>query len=147
MKRSLPSICLLLVLAVAPAYADVDLVTVPDRSYLQLTIYNSEDLTLVRERRTLTLKQGLNRIQFEWHGTLIDPTSVNMMPLQHQDDVVLLDTTYPPGRPDVCQWSIASGIEGPVPVEIWYFTSAISWQANYVCLANADEVRVKSLLR
>ena len=61
MNRSLPSIRVLLLgllfghmlaLTPAPAYADVDLVTVPDRSYLQLTIYNSEDLTLVRERRT-----------------------------------------------------------------------------------------------
>ncbi len=42
------------------SYAKIDLVTLPDRDKTQLTIYNSADLTLVREQRTLTLKKGLN---------------------------------------------------------------------------------------
>ena len=37
------------------AQAKVDLVTVPARDTVQLTIYNQEDLTLVREQRALTL--------------------------------------------------------------------------------------------
>jgi hypothetical protein len=41
----------------APASA-IELVTLPRRDELQLTIYNSADLTLVRERRNLTLKRG-----------------------------------------------------------------------------------------
>ena len=40
---------------------------------MQLTIYNSADLTLVRESRALTLKQGINKLQFSWVNTLIDP--------------------------------------------------------------------------
>ena len=42
------------------AAAKVDLVTLPRREKAQLTIYNSADLTLVREQRSLTLKKGLN---------------------------------------------------------------------------------------
>ena len=141
MRKMLIPVCFV-GLGLPRAVAAVDLVTLPSRAYLQLTVYNSEDLTLVRERRVLTFKTGLNRIQFDWHGTLIDPTSVNLMPLEHQDKVVVLDTSFPPNRPDVCQWSIASGIEGPVLVEIWYFTSGITWQADYVCLANADETEM-----
>ena len=52
-------------------WADVDVVTIPRREGTQLTIYNSEDLTMVREHRLLTLKQGINRIQFSWAETLI----------------------------------------------------------------------------
>ena len=40
------------------ARAAVDLVTIPTREGTQLTIYNSEDITMVREHRLLTVKQG-----------------------------------------------------------------------------------------
>ncbi|MEI8375724.1 MAG: hypothetical protein WCJ35_23120, partial [Planctomycetota bacterium] len=46
---------------VAPALAAVDLVTLPTREGTQLTIYNSEDITMVREHRLLTVK--LRRIR------------------------------------------------------------------------------------
>ena len=36
----------------------------PKRDTVQLTIYNSEDLTLVRETRTVTFKKGVNPLQF-----------------------------------------------------------------------------------
>ena len=39
----------------APAFAAVDLVTLPRREGTQLTIYNSEDITMVREHRLLTV--------------------------------------------------------------------------------------------
>ena len=35
---------------------NIDLSTVPDRDTVQLTIYNSEDLTLVRETRKVSFK-------------------------------------------------------------------------------------------
>src|ERR1051325_2994378 len=61
------------------AYArNVDLSTVPQRNTVQLTIYNSEDLTLVRETRTVTFKKGANPLQFSWANTLIDPSSVEI---------------------------------------------------------------------
>ena len=62
MKRMLVAALILLCTCVSPADAAVDLVSLPGRSYLQLTVYNSEDLTLVRERRLLTFKKGLNNI-------------------------------------------------------------------------------------
>ena len=49
---------------------NVDLVTLPQRSSVQLTIYNAEDLTLVKETRYITLKKGRNQLQFSWAGTL-----------------------------------------------------------------------------
>src|SRR5262245_62169227 len=57
---------------------NVDLSTVPARDSVQLTIYNSEDLTLVRETRKVSFKNGVNPLQFSWANTLIDPTSVQL---------------------------------------------------------------------
>jgi hypothetical protein len=134
---------LVLILAVAtPAMAAVDLLTLPTREGTQLTIYNSEDITMVREHRLLTVKEGVNRIQFSWANTLIDPTSIEFRILDHQDKVDLVDTTFPSGRNDALQWNIKSQMAGKIPVEIRYFTSGITWSADYVGIANEDETKL-----
>jgi len=125
-----------------PVSAAVDLVTIPRREGVQLTIYNSEDVTMVREHRMLTVKRGVNRIQFSWANTLIDPTSIDFRILDHQDAVDLIDTTFPAGRNDALQWNVQSGIDGKLPVEIRYFTSGITWTADYVGIANEDETKL-----
>jgi hypothetical protein len=127
---------------VAPLKAAVDLVTLPTREGTQFTIYNSEDITMVREHRLLTVKEGVNRIQFSWANTLIDPTSIEFRILDHQDNVDLVDTTYPAGRNDALQWNVKSQIAGKIPVEIRYFTSGITWAADYVGIANEDETKL-----
>src|SRR5208282_1534942 len=124
------------------ASAAVDLVTLPTRETTQLTIYNSEDITMVREHRMLTVKIGVNKIQFSWANTLIDPTSIEFRILDKQDKVDLVDTTFPAGRNDALQWNISSKIAGKIPVEIRYFTSGITWSADYVGIANEDETKI-----
>jgi len=140
-KRS-PLALLLLAALAAPALAAVDLVTIPRREATQLTIYNSEDITMVREHRLLTVKKGINRIQFSWANTLIDPTSIDFRILDHEDQVELIDTTFPAGRNDALQWNIRSGMAGKIPVEIRYFTSGITWTADYVGISDQDETRL-----
>jgi hypothetical protein len=125
-----------------PSLAAVDLVTLPTREGTQLTIYNSEDITMVREHRLLTVKEGVNRIQFAWANTLIDPTSIEFRILENQDKVDLVDTTFPAGRNDALQWNIQSRMAGKLPVEIRYFTSGITWAADYVGIANEDETKL-----
>jgi hypothetical protein len=127
----------------ALAVADVDLVTLPTREGVQLTIYNSEDITMVREHRLLTVKPGVNRIQFSWANTLIDPTSIDFRILAHQQKVDLIDTTFPAGRNDALQWNIRSELAGKLPVEIRYFTSGITWTADYVGIADQDETKMR----
>jgi len=124
------------------AWCDVDLVTIPGRDYVQLTIYNTVDLTLARERRSLTFKEGQNRIQFSWTNTLIDPTSLKIRVLDHSDKIILLDTTYPPNRRDALQWNFESSIKGPVLVEISYFTSGLTWKAEYAAISNYEETEI-----
>jgi len=143
MKKLAMPVSLLLLFALAgPSLAAVDLVTIPRREGVQLTIYNSEDITMVRETRLLTVKNGINRIQFTWANTLIDPTSIDFRILDHVDKVDLIDTTFPSGRNDALQWNIKSQMAGKIPVEIRYFTSGITWKADYVGIANEDETKL-----
>ena len=121
---------------------NVDLSTVPKRESVQLTIYNSEDLTLVRETRKVSFKKGENGLQFSWANTLIDPTSVRLRFLSHADKLDLLDTTFPHDKPQMLYWNVQSELDGEATVEITYFTSGISWSADYVAIANQDETQM-----
>jgi hypothetical protein len=124
------------------AQSNVDLSTVPSRDSVQLTIYNSEDLTLVRETRKVSFKKGANPLQFNWANTLIDPTSVRLRFLTSPDKLELLDTTYPHAKPQMLYWNVQSELDGEATVEITYFTSGISWAADYVCIANPGETEM-----
>jgi hypothetical protein len=121
---------------------NVDLSTVPNRDTVQLTIYNSEDITLVRETRKISFKKGGNPLQFSWANTLIDPTSVQLRFLTDPDKLEVLDTTYPHAKPHMLYWNVESEIDGEATIEITYFTSGISWSADYVLIANRDETQV-----
>lgn len=118
---------------------NVDLATVPSRNTVQLTIYNAEDLTLVRETRAVSFRQGINPLQFSWANTLIDPTSVELKFRQPNAGLEVLDTTYPHDKPQMLYWNVQSDTDREATIEISYFTSGISWEANYVALADPDE--------
>jgi len=118
---------------------NVDLSTVPSRQTVQLTIYNSEDLTLVRETRAISFKRGANPLQFSWANTLIDPTSVELRFLTAADKLEVLDTTFPHDKPQMLYWNVQSELEGEATVEITYFTSGITWSADYLCIADPAE--------
>ncbi len=118
---------------------NVDLSTVPKRDSVQLTIYNSEDLTLVRETRTVTFKKGVNPLQFSWANTLIDPTSVDLKFLTNADKLDVLDTTFPHDKPQQLFWNVQSEIDGEATIQITYFTSGITWSADYLLIADKDE--------
>src|SRR2546422_8154834 len=119
--------------------ARVNVVTLPGRDSVQLTIYNSADLTLVKETRVLTFRKGINKLAFSWVNTLIDPTSVEFRALTHADAVDVLDVSFPPRATNTLEWRIASEFAGEVQVEIRYFTSGISWSADYVAEADKPE--------
>jgi len=121
---------------------NVDLVTLPGRDTVQLTIYNSEDLTLVKETRQVMLKKGANQLQFSWANTLIDPTSVMFRVLEHADQIELLDTLFPGQKPQHLIWNIESKFEGQVKVEVSYFTSGLTWSMDYVGISDADETKM-----
>ena len=127
---SLPTVCLA---------RNVDLSTVPRRDTVSLTIYNSEDLTLVRETRSVTFKKGVNPLQFSWANTLIDPTSVQLRFLKSPEKLEVLDTTFPHDKPQMLYWNVQSDFDGEATIEITYFTSGISWSADYTLVADKNE--------
>ena len=122
-----------------PTFAKVDLVTLPSRDTVQLTIYNSADMTLVRESRALTVKEGLNKLQFSWANTLIDPTSLEMLPRAQADKIDIAELVYPPRVRNLGLWNVHSSMSGKVPVEITYLTSGLSWRAFYMGTLTEDE--------
>jgi hypothetical protein len=131
-----------LLLVSSETHARINVVTLPNRDTVQLTIYNSADLTLVKETRHLTFKKGINKLEFSWANTLIDPTSVEFRPLTHVDEVELQDVSFPPRVANTLEWRINSEFAGEVVVEIRYFTSGISWTADYVVEANKTETQM-----
>ena len=122
----------------APASA-IELVVLPRRDKVQLTIYNSADLTLVRERRNLTLKRGWNWLQFMWANTLIDPTSLSLEPLAESDKIDIQQLVFPARLRELGRWLIRSEVSGQVPFEITYFTSGLNWRAFYMGTLAEDE--------
>ena len=138
MKRIIFTL-LVIVVMTGVSRAKVDLVTLPSRDTVQLTIYNSADMTLVRESRALTLKDGENKLQFSWANTLIDPTSLEMLPKADADKIDIAELTYPPRVMNLGLWNIESAVRGKVPVEISYLTSGLSWRAFYMGTLTEDE--------
>ncbi len=146
MRKSATAFCLILALTLLPdssTWAKIDLVTLPSREKVQITIYNSADLTLARDIRTLTMRNGPNRLQFAWSGTLIDPTSLEMLPLDQAREIQLQSLEFPPRVQGLGIWNIDSNVAGKVPFEITYFTSGISWQAYYLATLTPDEDAMK----
>ena len=127
------------VMLATAAFGKVDLVTLPSRDTVQLTIYNSADLTLARESRALTLNEGINKLQFSWENTLIDPTSLEMSPKAAAGQIEVSDLTYPPRVKNLGVWNIRSQVKGKVPVEISYLTSGLAWRAFYTGTLTPDE--------
>lgn len=130
-------------LAPRPAAARIDLVTLPSRDKTQVTIYKSEDLTLVRETRRLTFNEGDNQIQFTWAGTLIDPTSLRIRFLRDSPDFEILDASYPSGTRNTIIWNIEARESGEADVEMSYFASGLTWSAQYAAFADRDEATLR----
>src|SRR4051795_1846892 len=118
---------------------NVDLSTVPRRNSVQLTIYNSEDITLVRETRVVTFKKGMNPLQFSWANTQIDPSSVDLKFLTSADKLDVEDTTFPHDKPQMLYWNVKSEFDGEATIQITYFTSGITWSADDIAIADKDE--------
>ncbi len=139
----------MLLLPLALAASNLNLATVPERRTVQLTIYNSEDLTLVRESRVLSFKQGVNPLQFSWANTLIDPTSVELTFREPPVGLEVLDTTFPHDRPQTLFWNVQSDADREAVIEISYFTSGITWEADYLAIADSEEktLRLESFVR
>ncbi|MCC5876946.1 MAG: DUF4139 domain-containing protein [Candidatus Sumerlaeia bacterium] len=126
-------------LAFPPAApARIDLVTLPGRDATMITVYNSEDITLVREQRTLSFSEGRNQIQFSWANTLIDPTSLRLE-FPGSSNLTMVEAVHPPNVSDLVMCNIDATGDTVGEVEISYFISGLTWSARYHVHVNEDE--------
>ena len=134
MKTVLVATLLMIILFSSYPLAQVQMVTSPERESVELTIYNSRDLTLVREQRKVTLKSGLNLLQFSWADTLIDPTSIQLKVMDAEADVRVKSAIFPPRLSNTMQWQMEAKAPGEQTLELSYFTSGLTWNANYTAV-------------
>ncbi len=132
-----------LVVAALPVAGDVDLTMVPERDEVELVVYGNQDVTIVRDRRTIELHQGLNTIEFTWADTRIDPTSIKIRAVKAPDKVLIRQATYPPNRENTLVWAVEATEPGDYLMEVSYFTAGITWQPHYRVVANDDESKLK----
>src|SRR5207249_1939609 len=68
--------------------------------------------------------------------------SVELKFITKPDQLDVLDTTFPHDKPQMLYWNVQSDFDGEATIEITYFTSGITWSADYVALADKDEKNV-----
>src|SRR4029079_4090621 len=51
----------------------------------------------------------------------------------------VLDTTFPHAKPQMLYWNVNSEFDGEAKIQSTYFTSGITWSADYLCIADKDE--------
>lgn len=138
MKNNVPVLILLLIiLAPAAATARTKLVALPDRENTWIRL-DHPDITLVEEERTLSLHQGINRIDFSWKGVHIDPDSIRITVLQHPQDTHLINVSYPPNE-QALVWEMHSGQDRQEQIRISYLLSNIDRVITYEASSNRQE--------
>ncbi len=125
--------------------AQVQLVTMPDRDAVELTIYSGVDLTFAKEQRDITLRQGADLIQFGWAGTQIDPTSTQLVSVSDPEGVQVVETILPEHLDNAIQWRVKSVNAGSHAMEVSYFIRGLAWHADYVAFVNARETELRLL--
>jgi len=128
---------LLLLLAKDPS-ARIELVTVPVRENVAITI-DRDNNALVQESRTVTVKEGENIVQFDWSNMNIDIDTVQIQMLEGAESVTFGSMSIPPGSRNSLMWDVQSVKPIELPIRIAYKVDGISWGCDYVALVNDDE--------
>lgn len=93
MKKSSLLFVLLLSCAVVASGQEKGTTSSGERTSVDLTIYN-QNLSLIREERTLTLAKGMNRVVIPDIPSTIDGTSVHFLSLTDPNGVKVLEQNY-----------------------------------------------------
>ncbi len=137
--KQLSTILLLAVIATT-AQARIKMVALPERSFTDIRLDNPS-ATLIEEERVLTLQKGLNQVDFSWNGVNIDADSIRLTVLEHPDDVILLNVSYPPGE-QALVWEISSKNAVEERVRISYLLFNIDRLVTYKLEADKEETKV-----
>lgn len=124
-------------LALSAAQARVKLVALPERARVVVSLTNP-DATLVEEERIVTLQNGVNKVDFAWRGVNIDPSSIQVRPLSHPNDVKVLNTSFPPNE-NALVWEISSPAAQEERIRISYLLSGLTREVTYRAVAEPNE--------
>src|SRR5256885_14796620 len=127
----------ILVLGIGALHARVKLVALPERARVVVSL-NNPDATLVEEERLITLQKGVNKVDFSWRGVNIDSTSIQVRMLSHPDNVLVLNTSYPPNE-NALIWEINSPAAQEERVRISYLLSGLGRDVVYKAIAEPNE--------
>ena len=122
------------------AHARIKMVALPERGHTDIRLDNPS-ATLIEEERVLTLQQGLNKVDFSWKGVGIDSDSIRLIVLDHPDDVILLNVSYPPNE-QALVWEISCKKPVQEKVRISYLLSNIDRLVTYKMVADKAESQV-----
>jgi len=139
MKKQLATMLIMATVMMA-AEARVKMVALPERGHTDIRLDNP-NATLIEEERVLTLQKGLNKVDFSWNGVSIDPDSIRLTVLDHPEDVILLNVSYPPNEAALV-WEINSKNAVEERVRISYLLSNIDRLMTYKLVADKEETRV-----
>ncbi len=127
----------LLVVTAPQIFARTSLVTLPHREAVAIRLAE-QNATLVQEKRVLTLKKGVNQIDFSWQNVSIDPSSITLTPLSSPDQIRLLSVSYPPNE-ETLIWELYSSKSLEQPVIISYLLSGIDRLVTHEAMADQKE--------
>jgi hypothetical protein len=117
--------------------ARIKLVALPERARVVVSLNNPE-ATLVEEERLITLQKGVNKVDFSWRGVNIDSSSIQARMLSHPDNVLILNTSYPPNE-NALVWEISSNEAQEERVRISYLLSGLTREVTYKAVAEPNE--------
>jgi len=138
MKQLLPIAIATLAVLPLPSRARIGLVTIPARQDIRIKIDRNNN-ALVQEQRDITVKQGENRIEFSWPNMQIDFNTVQLIPLAKQNSISILSVAVPPNANNTLVLDVDSREPNEIPFRITYLTGGLSWQSDYIAVADVDE--------
>lgn len=122
-------------------HARTSLVSLPARQDATIRLHD-QGAALIQEKRLLTLKKGINHIDFSWQNVMIDPFSIILNPLSHPDKIILLSVSYPPSEAALV-WEISSPEDLEEEVMISYLLADIDGIVAYQALADKKEASLE----
>jgi hypothetical protein len=137
---------LILLGSIIAVQARTSLVSLPPRQDVAIRL-GDHGTTLVQEKRILTLKKGLNKIDFSWQNVMIDPASITIASLSNPDKISILSVSYPPNEAALV-WDISSREDLEEEIMISYLLADIDYIVTYKAVTDPAEqiIDLKSFL-
>ena len=131
-----------LVFPVTPLEARINLSAPTRVEETVLTIYSEEDLTLVRELREVSLREGKNELSFNWDKKQVDPTSIFFNLRNDESNIIKKDISYPPSTSGRLTWEVEAREATDALVEINYLTRGLDWRSLYHGRLNREKTEM-----